>query len=239
MATVLRSLPEVALRTAFLQDYLGAGEDPQTARVFDELCAAGARAESTAREPVLALVSLLARLADDPILDRLAEHAVALQLRSLSRLLRKPPESAPDSEHQRLPDYGAGRELALGERRALARRPSRRHIDKLLRDPHPWVIAQLLDNPRLTEDDVVRLAALRPGSAQALRALAKTHWLCRPRVRKALIHNPGTPAGIAIPLLGACTRPELTEVRNSAECSAALREIAVELLAMRSLPPPE
>lgn len=238
VATVLRSLPDATLRATFLRDYLHSGDSAQVARTLDSLCAAGARAEGAAREPMLAVVMALASLADDPALDTLGRTAAQLSLPSLSRLLRRAPELNPEEVILRTPDYGVGRELSLGERKSLARQPNRAKFDKLLRDPHPLVIAQLLENPRLTEDDLVRLAARRPANVEAQRAIARTAWLCRPRVRMALIHNPGTPSAIAIPLLAACTRPELAEIRSSTECSLPVREIADELLSLRTLPPP-
>jgi hypothetical protein len=238
VATVLRSLPEATLRTAFLRDYLRGDDDAEVARTLESLCAAGARAEGAAREPMLAIVMTLASLADDPALDELGRQAAVLSLPNLGRLLRRAPELSSEEAVRRTPDYGVGRELSLGERKALARRPSRAAFDKLLRDPHPHVIGQLLENPRLTEDDIVRLAARRPVNTEAQRAIARTAWLCRPRVRMALIHNPGTPSAIAIPLLAACTRPELSEIRSSSETSLPVREIALELLGLRSIPPP-
>lgn len=238
VATVLRSLPDATLRATFLRDYLRTGDEATVARALDSLCAAGARAEAAAREPMLAVVMTLAGLADDPTLDRLGQTAAELGLISLARLLRRAPELPNEEVVLRTPDYGVGRELSLGERKALARRPTRAAFDKLLRDPHPLVVGQLLENPLLTEDDIVRLVARRPANPDAQRAVARTAWLCRPRVRMALIHNPGTPSAIAIPLLAACTRPELVEVRNSSECSLPVRETADELFSLRSLPPP-
>lgn len=238
VATILRSLPEATLRAAFLRDYLRANDASEVARTLDSLCAAGARADGAAREPMLAVVMTLAGLADDPALDALGSQAAQQSLPSLARLLRRAPELHSDEVVLRTPDYGAGRELSLGERKALARKPSRAAFDKLLRDPHPLVINQLLENPRLTEDDIVRVAARRPANVEAQRAIARTAWLCRPRVRMALIHNPGTPSAVAVPLLAACTRPELAEIRSSSECSLPVREIAAELIGLRSLPPP-
>jgi hypothetical protein len=238
VATLLRSLPDATLRTAFLRDYIGDGASAERAGVLDTLCAAGARAESLAREPMLALVMVLCALAEDPSLDQLGRHAAELGLVSLGRLLRRAPDLPREELAARVPDYGAGRDLSLGERKALARRPSRAAFDKLLADPHPLVIRQLLENPRLTEDDVIRVAARRPANLDALRVIARTTWLCRPRVRMALIHNPGTPSGIAVPLLAACTRTELSEVRASGDASFAVRSTADELFGLRSLPPP-
>ena len=42
----------------------------------------------------------------------------------------------------------------------------------VLRDPHPAVVAILLENPHVTEPDVVRIAAARPAVPEALAKLA-------------------------------------------------------------------
>ena len=133
-----------------------------------------------------------------------------------------------------MPDYGAGRELTLGERKSLARSPNRRAFDKLLADPHPLVLRQLLENPRLTEDDVVRIAARRPARPEVALSLARSpRWLRRPRVRMALLLNPGSPPSVVMPLLAACTRGELVEIVHSADSNKVLRATACELLARR------
>lgn len=226
LQTVIRSLVGPALRVAFLRDYLETGNPHGVARVFDAILA---DAPGT-HDPVLALVMLLARLDEnDPLGIQLREVAQELGLRNLERLLRRSDVPAPASLGSvRVPEYGRGRELSVGERRSLARAPSRRLFDKLLLDPHPLVIRQLLENPRLTEDDVIRLAAARPANAEVLRELARTEWLCRPRVRLALIQNPGTPPAIAVPLLGACTRGELLDLQRHSS-SSVVRETAAEL----------
>lgn len=236
LASIVRSLPEAGLRVAFLRDYLQNAEAEEVGRAFDSI--AGASSSGSEREILLALVMLLSGLADDPLLDRLGQTAAAESLPRLSRLLRRGPELARSQSLPPIPDYGAGRELSVGERRTMARTPNRAQFDKLLRDPHPLVIRQLLENPRLTEDDIVRLAARRPANVEALRAIARTDWLVRARVRMTLIQNPGTPAAIAVPLLAVCTRPELRQVRSSSEASEVLREIAEELLILRSVHPP-
>jgi hypothetical protein len=134
---------------------------------------------------------------------------------------------------ERVPEYGRGRELSIGERKSLARAPSRTLFDKLLRDPNPFVIRQLLENPRLTENDVMRLAARRPANVEALRMIARTDWLLRAQVRMALIQNPGTPSSIAVPLIAACTGSELADLKGHMECSDVVREVASELWALR------
>ena len=50
--------------------------------------------------------------------------------------------------------------------------PVRREILLMLRDPHPDVVAILLDNPHITESDVVRIASARPAVPASLARLA-------------------------------------------------------------------
>jgi hypothetical protein len=234
---VVLGLPEVALRVEWLRDYLANGPCERTARELERLCEASERSDPGARETVLALALLFARFGDQSFVGRLRARAENDHLLSLGRLLRTAPapvRSVPPPEAAPIPDYGTGRELTVGERRSLARAPSRRAFDKLLADPHPLVIRQLLENPRLTEDDVVRIATRRPVRPEAVTAIARSErWLKRPRVRLAILLNPGSPPDVAMPLLVACTRTELLEILHGNDTSKVLRATARELLARR------
>jgi hypothetical protein len=236
---VLLSLPDLALRTGWLRDFMASHSEHERATVLNALCEDNERAEPRAREAILAVALLFASLGECELIEQLRAQAEARHLLSLSRLVRRAPHPL---VHDRpahelpVPDYGTGRELTVGERKSLARTPNRRAIDKLLSDPHPLVIRQLLINPRLTENDVVRMVARRPGRLEVFEAIARdSRWLSRPRVRLAVLFNPGSPPVIAMPLLAVCTRSELTEVRNHSESSPVLRSAAHELL--ERLPP--
>ena len=231
---VLLSLPDVALRVGWLRAHLAQMRDAEAAELLSSLCEDGERADPDSREALLVVAMLLAANADSPFVERLRQHAEARRLFSLARLLRRggdtrPPGRSPSEPP--IPDYGAGRELTVGERRSLARSPNRKVFEKLLRDPHPLVIRQLLGNPRLTEDDVVRLGARRPQRSAIVEALADSpRWLRRPRVRLTLLLNPGTPPPISMPLLAVCTRCELLEVLHGVDTPLSLRASAQELL---------
>ena len=102
-------------------------------------------------------------------------------------MLKSCPRPCPAS---RIPDYGAGRTLTLGERKALARRPTRKVMEKLFSDPHPSVIRTLLENPKVVEADVVRLAARRPGNPEVLAEVVRSpRWAHRLRVRISAARN--------------------------------------------------
>jgi hypothetical protein len=62
--------------------------------------------------------------------------------------------------------------------------------------------AYLLGNPRVTEAEVVKLAASRRAGPQALEIVAQDdRWIARYPVKLALANNPATPARIALGLL--------------------------------------
>ena len=86
---------------------------------------------------------------------------------------------------------------------------------------------------KTTEDDVVRLAALRPARATTIEVLARTRWLTRRRVRMTILLNPGSPPRVALPLVGLCTRTELLEVARGADVPVILRITANELAERR------
>ncbi|HEX4423632.1 MAG TPA: hypothetical protein VH165_37235, partial [Kofleriaceae bacterium] len=112
--------------------------------------------------------------------QQLYEAALHQQLPAIARLflVASPPTIGPAALARSLaperPLRPTGRPLTLGERKALARTHDREQILLLLRDPHPAVVTILLDNPHITEVDVVRLAAARP-AVPASQAILAAH----------------------------------------------------------------
>lgn len=229
---VLLSLPDITLRVGWLRAHLSELRDAEAADVLSSLCEDGERADPESREALLVVAILLAATGDSPFVERLREHAEERRLLSLARLLRRGGDTALRARSEPpIPDYGTGRELTVGERRSLARSNDRKVLSKLMRDPHPLVLRQLLGNPRLTEDDVVRLVARRPLHAATVASLVDSpRWLRSQRIRLTLLLNPGTPETVSMPLLVVCTRCELVEVLHGVDAPLTLRGAARELL---------
>jgi hypothetical protein len=123
-------------------------------------------------------------------------------------------------------------ELPLGVRRAAARAQDRNMLDRLLYDRNPRVIRLLLNNPRLTERDVIKITATRPTAPAVLEEVAAhRRWASRYRVRKALACNPYTPTPIARRLLPTLMRQDLHHVAGTRGLDPALKALAQELLA--------
>ena len=124
--------------------------------------------------------------------------------------------------------------VPLGVRRSLARRNDIGVIERLLADPDPAVIENLLNNPRITELEVVRMAARSPVREAVLTAISRhPRWGVRHRVRVTLAHNPGTPTGITLGLLHLLLDQELEALVRDGRLSQVVVSRAEALLAGR------
>lgn len=238
----LLSLGDIQLRQAYAEDILLRYEPALLADALDELARLADAFDPRAREALLSIVAAMNQARCEERVQLLREEAAGRGLGGLERLLRTrsgPVSAAPaevDEDEARVPDYGAGRVLTLGERKSLARRPDRDMLERLLLDPHPDVIRRLLVNPRLTEELVVRLAARRPASRAVLSELARApRWAGRARVRLALILNPSLPEDIAVRLVSLLLRQELQLVLGRTPADSPLHALCAERL--RAAPP--
>ena len=128
-------------------------------------------------------------------------------------VLLDPRDRRPDAEDD---DTVPRPKEPVGHRISLARRPIRRLLERLLFDPDARVIRAILGNPRLTEGDVVALAASRRASAEVLEVIARdSRWITQYPVRLALANNPSAPAHLIVSLLPYLLRQDLRAVASS------------------------
>ena len=102
------------------------------------------------------------------------------------------------------------RDFSLGERIALARRATRGLIPGFLEETDPRAIAALLDNPRLVELDVVRLAGNPAIGSEALEHIAgHPDWGARRAPRLELLRRDELPIQTALRLACRLDRRDL------------------------------
>lgn len=233
----LRAIRETRIRVHVLIEALGSGEPSGWVRAIDDIIA---RAHQADIDAMLALdcVRQAAGAPELPYETRKAlyEAASALQRPAIARLFltSSPAIPLPVTLVKQLgperPLRPTSRPLTLGERRALARTHDREQLLLLIRDPHPMVVSIVLDNPQLTEPDVVRLAATRPAVPASLVAIARhTKWSVRHAVKRALVLNPSLPLADAIRLVTTLREGELAEVAADPSLPPLLRAQAAEL----------
>jgi DNA-directed RNA polymerase subunit F len=242
--------PAESLARALAKQLLALEEGPVRA-------GAAARALAVEAPEVLAgALSALARRADaearvvlaavgqallDPCLalpyDALAElysAAAAQGLTEVTALLVAPP---PRRLYQEPRDKADARlaQLTLGHKKALAR--ARRDPDLLARlaaEGTPTVVRELLQNPQLTEELVVRIAARRPCRPETLRCVAESRrWRTRPAVARALARNPYAEPAVATKLLPFLGSADLGELAVDNALHGLVRALAARLVRQR------
>jgi hypothetical protein len=121
----------------------------------------------------------------------------------------------------------------VGFRISLARQPSPSVLDRLLFDSDVRVVRTILGNPRLTEAEVVKLAASRRATPEVLEVIAQDdRWLARYPVKVALANNPRTPLRVVLGLLPYLLHQDLRAVAGGSS-RAEVRERAASLLSRR------
>lgn len=171
-------------------------------------------------------VVALARALDGLAYDRRAQlYATAKDADALevAALLFEVPRPAPLPIEDR-------RTLTLGERKSLARGARREVLARLLADADVQVIEILLGNPRITERDVVAIAARRPVRGDVIRAVFGSRWVTRYAVKLAIAHNPHAPLDVALRLVAGLAAADLRRVATDPNIAEALRQQARRLM---------
>ena len=141
-------------------------------------------------------------------------------------------EEAPEAHAQTM--LQKVQNLTVSERRLLAMRGGREVRSILLKDTNKQIILSVLDNPKITESEVEIFAHSRSIPDDALRTIAKNRdWMKSYGVLIAVITNPKTPAGIAIPLLSGLKLKDLATIEKNKNVAEALRTAAKKLVQSR------
>jgi hypothetical protein len=121
---------------------------------------------------------------------------------------------------------------SLGHMKTQARLT--RNPDQLARlavASHAEVVRNVLLNPRLTEEIVVRIAARRPARPEPLLEIwHSSKWSSRPMVRRALAFNPYLPPEVGAKIVPLLSVMDLKELSRDNGVHPALREQAKALL---------
>jgi hypothetical protein len=125
--------------------------------------------------------------------------------------------------------------LSSGERLALAKQGSNALAATLLLDPEPRIMAAALQNPRLTEEGVVR-ALVHPESPAHL-APAVCHdrkWRVRHEVRIAALRCEFTPLAYAIEFSSKLSSAQLKDVLAQSELSDQVKQYLLQTAERRA-----
>ncbi len=117
--------------------------------------------------------------------------------------------------------------MTLGEKVALARRVHRPLLPTLLAHADGTVLSALLDNPRLTENDVLVMLHTVRAPATFYRELARhRRWGLTYGVRRALVECDRTPLPIALAALVQLRKGDLVEIADRPDVPDPVRAAA-------------
>lgn len=133
-------------------------------------------------------------------------------------------------------------QVPLGEKIALARQASARVLGALISEGHARICAPALNNPRLTEAQVLKVLSKEKLTADILASLGRhPRWSVLPNVRLAMLRHPHAPLELAPILLSQLKLADLQALVKLKTISAAIRrhiehEISRRLSATREQP---
>lgn len=161
--------------------------------------------------------------------------AVALALQGnaekLLESLLAEPEEKPEAPEREGNLWDRVRALSHLEKVMLAPKADRSERILLVQDNDPQVLYGLLKNPRITIDEVLRVAKSAFITYQIAELIMKTgQWINNLDVRVALIHNAKTPQVFTLRLLPGLPESEIRTISRGAATSMALKTAALKLL---------
>lgn len=124
--------------------------------------------------------------------------------------------------------------MTSGERTALARRAHRAIFHAVARIGDERTFAALLENPKLTERDLVSIlnSGAHPPTAPVW-VNRNSRWATRRTVRLAVARSPATPVPVALSAIAELGTNELTQLARDPKISAPVREAVRGLLRRR------
>ena len=105
----------------------------------------------------------------------------------------------------------------------------------LIRDPNRLVSSAVVNNPRITEQEVEMIAAMKSLSEDILRQIASNRqWSRSYNVMHNLVRNPRTPMANIMTIMTRLQLRDLTALSKNRNVSDAVRRHALRLLNTRT-----
>jgi hypothetical protein len=125
--------------------------------------------------------------------------------------------------------------MKVGERLKLALKGGRDARTILIRDPSRLVQRFVLQNPRISDEEVVAVAKNRTSDRELLEIISKKkEWLNNYQVRLSLVTNPKTPTTIAVRYVNTLLVRDLRLLAKSKNVPVAVNGAAKRIVIERS-----
>ncbi len=130
--------------------------------------------------------------------------------------------------------YNQITQMTVGERVKLALKGNRDARMILIRDPNRLIQRFVLQNPRITDDEILMMARNRNLDADLLRVIGDhKYWPRNYQIKVALVTNPKTPLAVALHFVSALMERDIRFLAKSKNVSATITAQARRLLLQR------
>jgi len=141
------------------------------------------------------------------------------------KVLRKAKSNKAMDESKNI--YQLVSKLSVSQKVKLALSGNKSARELLVKESNKLVCAGVLKNPRISEDEILKLAVTKGTSEDLLRQIAKgKEWLKNYSIRSALVTNPKTPTAISTKVLTSLNDSEVAKLAKSKNIPAALASAA-------------
>ncbi len=228
LISTLQAVPDAAMRSHILAEKVQALPALQAAKLLQAVIVGASRHKG----PYCLLldafsVPLLTQRMGNGFMSALYTAAQDQGFEELVSLLSRPDASRAADDQEPAPQD----DLPAGVRMSRAKTLNRNELTRMLADTDPRVIRTLLQNPALTESDVLKLCSRRPAAAAVQREVfSNKKWSSRYRVKKALAYNPYTPTDLGLKIIHFLMAQDVLYVAQSLDLHPALREMAQQRL---------
>ncbi len=124
--------------------------------------------------------------------------------------------------------------LSVGQRIQLALKGGKDIRNVLIRDPNREVVIKVLENPKITENEVEMIARNPSSPDDALRYIfKKKDWIRKYNIVLSLASNPKTPIGISMPLITRLRMHDLVILEKNKNIPEAVRNAIKRYIKLR------
>ena len=219
----LSSVPDSAMRSLLLAEKVQGLTARQAAELLQAIVLGASRDKGDYCLLLDALnVPLLATRLGNPFMREIYSVAQVEGFEELAGILSRPEASRSADQEPEPQD-----DLPSGVRISRAKQLRGPQLVRMFADTDPRVIRAVLQNPSLTESDVLKLCSRRPAFAAVQQEVMKSRkWIARYAVKKALIFNPYSPTELGLKLVHFLMLQDLRLVADSLDLHPAIREVA-------------
>ncbi|HEC98143.1 MAG TPA: hypothetical protein ENI58_08350 [Nitrospirae bacterium] len=124
--------------------------------------------------------------------------------------------------------------LSVGQRIQLALKGGKDIRNVLIRDPNREVVIKVLENPKITENEVEMIARNPSSPDDALRYIfKKKDWIRKYNIVLSLASNPKTPIGVSMPLITRLRIHDLIILEKNKNIPEAVRNAIKKYIKLR------